>query len=318
LDRHGAGVQSEGEVFASKTVERAARHPHVRKHLQNTDGSQEIPHSMKNTSDFSRQYGPWALVTGASSGIGAEFARQLGAEGFHMVLVARREDLLHELGTELSRRSGVETRTVMIDLSEENAVDRLGSAVGDLDIGLVVSNAGTGNPGHFLAQDHEEQLRLFRLNALSHLNIAYLFGRRLAQRGGGGLLLGGAMGAAQGIPFSANDAGAKALVQSLGESLHVELRRQGVHVMTHVVPPTDTAIIRKFGLDPATMPMKPMSVTQCVSEALRAFRKKKSSFLPGRANRILSALVPTFVMRVMMGRMIERTLAKRHEQPAPA
>lgn len=273
---------------------------------------------MKTSSDFLRLYGPWALVTGASSGIGAEFARQLAAEGFCIVLAARRGELLNALSADLSQRFGVETRVVTIDLSEEDAVERLGRSVDDLDIGLVVSNAGTGNPGHFLKQDHAEQLRLFRLNALSHLNIAHLFGRRLAQRGGGGLLLGGAMGAVQGIPFSANDAGAKALVQSLGESLHVELRRQGVHVMTHVVPPTDTAIIRKFGLDPSTMPMKPMSTTQCVSETLKAFRKRKSSFLPGRINRIVSMVVPTFIMRVMMGRMIEHTLAKSFEQPSPA
>jgi hypothetical protein len=122
------------------------------------------------------------------------------------------------------------------------------------------------------------------------------------------------MGAAQGIPFSANDASAKALVQSLGESLHVELRRKHIHVMTLVVPPTDTAIIKKFGLDPETMPMKPMSATQCVSEALRAFRKGRSLCLPGAANRIMSAVIPTSVMRVMMGKMIEQTLAKREER----
>ena len=273
---------------------------------------------MRKSSSFLGRYGPWALVTGASSGIGAEFARQLAAEGFHIVLVARREALLNELAAELSARCGIESRVVVVDLSEDAAVDHLGEAVRDLDIGLVISNAGTGNPGHFLNQDHPEQLRLFRLNALSHLNIAHLFGQRLAQRGGGGLLLGGAMGAAHGIPFSANDAGAKALVQSLGESLHVELRRQGVRVMTLVVPPTDTAIIRKFGLDPATMPLKPMSTTQCVSETLHAFRKGKSSFLPGRTNRILRAIVPSFVMRSMMGRMIEQTLAKQNERLAPA
>lgn len=269
---------------------------------------------MKTSSKFLRQYGPWALVTGASSGIGAEFARQLAIQGFHIALVARREALLDDLGAELSRRFSVETRSVVVDLSEENSVDRLGAAVADLDIGLVVSNAGTGHPGHFLREDHAEQLRLFRLNALSHLNIAYLFGQRLARRGGGGLLLGGAMGAKQGIPFSANDAGAKALVQSLGESLHVELKRDGIQVMTMVVPPTDTAIIKKFGLDPATMPIKPMSTTQCVSEALRAFRNKKSLILPGRTNRIMSAIIPKFIMRVMMGKMIEQTLAKRDRQ----
>lgn len=271
---------------------------------------------MKTDVAFLRRYGPWALVTGASSGIGAEFARQLAECGFHIALAARRRNLLDELGAELTRRFGVETRSVAVDLAEENGVAQLGAAVSGLDIGLVVSNAGTGNPGHFLRQDHADQLRLFRLNALSHLNIAHLFGQRLAQRGGGGLLLGGAMGAAQGIPFSANDAASKALVQSLGESLHVELKREGIQVMTLVVPPTDTAIIRQFGLDPATMPMKPMSVSQCVSEALRAFRKEKSRALPGSVNRILSALIPTSLMRLMMGRMIEQTLARKDRQAA--
>ncbi|MEZ0472928.1 SDR family NAD(P)-dependent oxidoreductase [Luteimonas salinilitoris] len=266
---------------------------------------------MKTVSEFVRKYGPWALVTGASSGIGAEFVRQLAAEGLSVVLAARRKALLDDLGAEISGRFGVQTRSVVVDLSEEDSVDRLGAAVADLDIGLIVSNAGTGNPGSYLDNDHREQLRLFRLNALAHLNIAHLFGRRLAERGGGGLLLGGAMGAAIGIPFSANEAGAKALVQSLGESLHVELRRKRIQVMTLVVPPTHTAIIEKFGLDPKTMPMKPMSTTQCVSEALKAFRKGRSLCLPGAANRIMSTIIPTSVMRVMMGKMLEQTLARR-------
>lgn len=201
------------------------------------------------------------------------------------------------------------------DLSDEGGVDNLDAELRDLDVGLVVSNAGTGEPGHFLEQDHREQLTRFRLNALAHLNIAYAFGARLARRGGGGLILGGAMGAAQGIPFSAADAGSKALVQSLGESLHVELKRRGIRVMTLVVPPTDTAIIAKFGLNPADMPMKPMSVKQCVSEALRHFQQGRSLSLPGALNRFLTGIMPTKIMRVMMGKMIEQTLAKgeKHE-----
>jgi uncharacterized protein len=265
---------------------------------------------MKKPSNFAKQYGPWAIVTGASSGIGAEFARQLAAEGLNIALAARREELLRTVAEEVERRHGIATRCVVVDLSEESSVDELSAEVQDLDIGLVVSNAGTGQPGHFLEQDHREQLGRFRLNALAHLNIAYAFGGRLAQRGGGGIILGGALGAAHGIPFSASDASSKALVQSLGESLHVELKRKAIQVMTLVVPPTDTAIITKFGLDPADMPMNPMGVTQCVSEALRHFKQGKSLSLPGALNRLLSGIVPTRVMRVMMGKMIEQTLAK--------
>jgi short-subunit dehydrogenase len=96
---------------------------------------------------FAKTYGPWALVSGASSGIGAEFVRQLAAEGLNIVLAARRKALLDEVGADVARRFRVETHTVVVDLSEDDAVEQLGAAVGDLDIGLIVSNADTGNPG---------------------------------------------------------------------------------------------------------------------------------------------------------------------------
>lgn len=273
---------------------------------------------MARHSELAKKYGPWAVVTGASSGIGSEFVRQLASEGFDVALVARRSELLRSLADEVERHYGVKTRCEIADLSEETAVDALVAALDDLDIGLVVSNAGTGQPGHFLDQDHGDQLTRFRLNALAHLNIAYAFGGRLARRGGGGIILGGAMGAAQGIPFSACDAGSKAFVQSLGESLHVELERKRIKVMTLVVPPTNTAIIEKFGLDPSEMPMKPMSVEQCVSEALRHFRQGRSLSLPGAINRLLMGVMPTRIMRIMMGKMIEQTLARRDKQNAYA
>jgi short-subunit dehydrogenase len=273
---------------------------------------------MAHASKLAKKFGPWAIVTGASSGIGAEFARRLAAEGFNIALVARREKLLRSVTEEVERRFGVETRYAVIDLSEDTAVDALVAAFHDLDVGLVVSNAGTGQPGHFLDQDHGDQLTRFRLNALSHLNIAYAFGGRLASRGGGGIILGGAMGAAQGIPFSSCDAGSKAFVQSLGESLHVELKRKRIQVMTLVVPPTNTAIIKQFGLHPAEMPMKPMSVEQCVSEALRHFKKGRSLSLPGALNRIFMRMMPTKIMRIMMGKMIEQTLAKGDKRKAYA
>jgi short-subunit dehydrogenase len=258
-----------------------------------------------------KQFGPWALITGASSGIGAEFARQLAAMGLNVVVAARRQSLLDEVCDEVSQKHGVQARTVVVDLSDEDAVERLAEAVRDLDIGLVVSNAGTGDPGDFLKHEPGELRRLFRLNALAHLNMARHFGQRLVERGGGGILLGGAMGAAHGIPFMANDAGSKAYVQSLGESLHAELKRHRVNVTVLVVPPTNTAIIAKFGLDPATMPMKPMSTKQCVSEALASLRKNRSLCLPGRTNRLVTALIPPSIARAMMGKMIEQTLAKR-------
>ena len=265
---------------------------------------------MKSRVDQKR-FGPWALVTGASSGIGREFARQLAAIGLNTVLVARRLALLEELGREIHEQHGVQFRAVKADLSEEGFLDIVARATDDLDIGLVVSNAGTATPGEFLKHDRDELARLLRLNTLAHLDIAHHFGQRLAKRGRGGLVLTGAMGAQMGIPYVANESGAKAYVQSLGESLHVELKPKGVHVTVLVIGPTQTPIIEKFGLDPAMMPVKPMSVEQCVAEGLNALRKNRATHLNGRLNRIMDTLIPWSLTRGMMGKMMAKGLAAR-------
>jgi uncharacterized protein len=257
------------------------------------------------------QFGPWALITGASSGIGREFARQIAASGINVVLVARRESLLEEAGAEFRKAYGVECRVIVADLSEDGFMDKLIPATDDLDIGLVVSNAGTANPGEFLKHDRDELVGLLRLNAQSQLDIAHHFGRRLARRRRGGIVLGGAMGAVGGIPYAANESGTKSFIQSFGEALHVELKPVGVHVTVLVVAPTQTAIIDKFGMDPKTMPMKPMSVEQCAFEGLVALQKNRSTILPGRMNRIMDSLVPASLARTMMGKMMAKALEAR-------
>jgi short-subunit dehydrogenase len=170
------------------------------------------------------RFGPWALVTGASSGIGKEFARQIAASGINIVLVARREDLLKEVGAEFSKRYGVEHRVVVLDVSREDFIGQLASATDDLDIGLVVSNAGTGNPGEFLKHDRQLLRETVRLGAMAHLDIAHHFGAKLTERRRGGIVLAGAMGAENGVPLMANDGAAKAYVHSLGEALHFEFK----------------------------------------------------------------------------------------------
>jgi uncharacterized protein len=254
-----------------------------------------------------KQFGPWALITGASSGIGKEFARQIAASGVNVVLVARREALLEEAGAEFTKDFGVEHRIVAADLSEEGFIKKIADVTGDLDVGLAVSNAGTGNPGKFLTRDRNEMAALLRLNALAHLDIAYHFCPGFVQRGRGGILFVGAMGADKGIPYMANDAAAKAYVQSFAESLHVELKPLGVHVTVLPAALTETPVLAKLGLTPETMPMKPMKVERCVSEGLKALRDNRSLIIPGRTNRILNALVPASVTRSMMAKMFEKT-----------
>lgn len=263
-------------------------------------------------SDLERErFGPWAVITGASSGIGKEFARQIAASRINVVLVARREALLREVGAELSGTYGIEHRTVVADLSEEGFLARVAAGTKDLDVGLVVSNAGTANPGEFLKLDRRGLVRLLKLNSQAHMEIAHHFGRGLVERGRGGIVLCGAMGAVMGVPLMANESGAKSYVQSFGEALHVELAPLGVNVTVLIIGPTETAIIEKIGFDPATMPMKPMGVEQCVYEGLEALKRNRASHLSGRMNRIMNALIPAPLSRGMMLKMMAKALASR-------
>src|SRR6266404_6018410 len=258
-----------------------------------------------------KRFGPWALVTGASSGIGKEFARQVAAAGINVVLVARRENLLKQAGAEFSKRYGVEHRVVVLDVSQEDFIGQLASATNDLDIGLVVSNAGTGNPGEFLKHDRQLLRETWRISTMAHLDITHHFGAKLAKRRRGGIVLAGAMGAEGGVPLMANDGAAKAYVHSLGEALHFEFKPLGVYVTVLAAGFTDTEVIGKFGVDPTTMPMKPMSVEQCVSEALDGLRQNRSKVIPGRLNRILNALVPASLARKIEADLLGKGLASK-------
>jgi uncharacterized protein len=265
-----------------------------------------------------RRFGPWALVTGASSGIGKEFARQIAASGINVVLVARRDALLAELGRAISQEFDVQYRALAMDLSQEGFIAGLADATDDIDIGLVVSNAGTPNPGAFLKLDRQLLQATLRLNTMAHLDITHHFGAKLAERRRGGLILIGSMGAEIGVPFLANDGGAKAYVHSLGEALHYEFKPWGVYVTVVPPPLTNTAVLAKLGFDPRTMPMKPMSVEQCVSEGLNALRENRSRIVPGRMNRIMNALVPAFVKRTFTAKMLGKALAKKEAANARA
>ena len=258
-----------------------------------------------------KQFGPWALVTGASSGIGKEFAQQIAASGINVVLVARRDALLAELGHAITEEFDVQCRALSMDLSQEGFIANLALHTKDLDIGLVVSNAGTANPGEFLKLDRQLLGETLRLNTMSHLDIAHYFGRKLAERKRGGLILVGAMGAENGIPCIANDGGAKAYVHSLGEALHYEFKPLGVYVTVLAAGFTNTPVLEKFGFDPKTMPMKPMSVEQCVSEGLSSLLKNRSRIVPGRLNRIMNALVPASLARKIEADMLGKGLASK-------
>lgn len=252
------------------------------------------------------QFGPWAIVTGASSGIGKEFARQLAASGLNLVLVARRLSLLEDLGSQLESQFGVQYRAVGVDLSEPGFLETIKAATQDLDVGLLISNAGTAAVGAFLTLERSTLDQSARLNVLAHLSLVRHYSEHLAQRGRGGVLLVSSTVGTHGAPFMADYAAAKAYVLMLGEALHLEFHKQGLHLTVLMPGPTSTEGVAASGLE---MPMKLMSVEQCVAEGLVALRANRATHIAGRMNRIMAALIPGSVMRKLMGTMLARAVA---------
>ncbi|GAA0598226.1 SDR family NAD(P)-dependent oxidoreductase [Kribbella sandramycini] len=243
------------------------------------------------------KFGPWAVVTGASAGIGREFARQLAAGGLNVVISARRAAPLAELGAELEQQYDVRHRAVVADMSQPNGPHHLIEATADLDVGLLVSNAGDLVPGEFLGRELQYAFDSWQLNAGSHLVLTHHFGQRLAERGAGGVLLVGAAGAESGIPWAAAHAAAKAYTNTLARGLHAEFAERGLNLTVLTPGPTRTELQSRRAL-PET---GGTTVSNAVSTALKALKAGDVEVTPGLAARVLNSL-PASMSRRISGR----------------
>ncbi|HEU5355855.1 MAG TPA: SDR family NAD(P)-dependent oxidoreductase [Actinocrinis sp.] len=265
----------------------------------------------------SHRFGPWAVVTGASSGIGREFARQLAATGVNVVLASRRADLLAEFGQELAARHSVDYRSVPIDLSDPAAPAELAHATADLDVGLLVSNAGDMLLGEFTGHEPAALLREMQLNATAHLALIRYFAPRLVRRGSGGILLVSSMAGLQGVSHIANYAATKAYILTLGEGVHRELAPHGVHVTVLIPGATDTPMVARFGAKDTPMGRLLMPAEDCAREGLEALRANRAARISGRMNRVTVRLTPHNLRGRMFGAM-NRSMSERVGPQVPA
>ena len=260
------------------------------------------------TASFLERYGPWAIVTGASSGIGEETARQLAARGLSLVLCARRKDRLEALAAKLAAAHGIEARVLALDVGKPDFATPLLAAVEGLDVGLVVSNAGFGEKGPFLESDLARDLQMLDVNCRAFLIIAHTFAPRLVQRGRGGMIFTSSTAAFQGLPFTAHYAATKGYGLQLAEALWYELKPHNVDVLALCPGPTDTEGPRRTGVDPDKVPVKMMHVEPVVRAALEGLGKRPIA-VPGFTNQFLHVLaksLPRSVVTALAGRLVKR------------
>ena len=249
-----------------------------------------------------QHYGPWALITGASDGIGKALADQIAAAGLNVALVARSEVRLRALANDLETRHGIETAVVAADLADPDAVARVETVTSHLDIGLVVLAAGFGNTGTFLETSLADEMALIAVNISAVSRLSHTFAGRLAERGKGGIVLFGSIVGWQGVPGQANYAASKAYVQSLAEGLHDELEPHGVDVLAVAPGPVASGFGARAGLA-MTGATAPEVVATATLEALG----RRRTVVPGARGRFLTAALrplPRRFRSLILGRVI--------------
>jgi short-subunit dehydrogenase len=263
---------------------------------------------------FAERYGPWALVTGASSGIGAAFARAIAARGLDVVLVARRHDVLVRLAAELRERHGVDARPVACDLADAGFLDVLGPAVAGLDVGLLVNNAGFCNTGLLIENPLAAELALVDVNCRAPLVLAHEFGGAMRARGRGGIVFVASTVGLSPTPTWANYAASKAYDLFLGEAMYEEMRPFGVDVLAVCPGATRTGFQEVARLDIDRAPLSQLMVRDPGAVAERALARlgRTPSTIVGWDNALtafLLRLAPRRLVAKAMGVFIRRVTA---------
>jgi uncharacterized protein len=201
---------------------------------------------------LTEQYGPWAVIAGGSEGLGISFAEQLAAEGINLMLIARSADKLEAVAAPMRAKHGVQVRTAAIDLASENVTAAVASACGDIEVGLLIHIAGAASgPNLVIDQTEEEIMHLIRLNSIGQTMLARHFGKAMAERGRGGIILTGSMGANAGCFQLAVYSAVKAYTLTFAEGLWAEMRPRGVDVAALMIGRTRTPALERseYGRD---------------------------------------------------------------------
>jgi short-subunit dehydrogenase len=254
------------------------------------------------------------LITGASSGIGAAFARKLAARGRNVFLVARSEDKLIALCNELGRLTSIRAQYLALDLQQPDAGSQLVEETNKrgLEIEMLINNAGFGSMGDFVKLDLNHELDMIQLNVRSLVDLTHRFLGPMRERKRGSIINVASTAAFQAVPYMATYAATKAFVLSFSEALWEENRLHGVHVMALCPGVTETNFFHASGID--RPPMRTIETPEEVVEtALRALERRKSTVISGWTN-LFTVAAERFVPRSVVTKVAGKALRSRFEE----
>lgn len=240
---------------------------------------------MKNT--FRAKYGDWALITGATSGIGKALAFEIAKKGLNIVLVARTQEKLEQVAQGIKEKHRVSTRIIQVDLLEKSGLDIILSETKNLSIGMLILSAGIENNGSFVKNDIETEVKVVELNILSTLRLTHHFAIKMEEKKRGGILFVSSLTAHMPSPLFSNYASTKSYVFNFGSSLYAELKPKGIDVSILSPGVTNTPMSLKSGINWKNSKAQIMEPTDVATEAITNFGKKLS-IIPGKGNKTIA------------------------------
>ncbi|MFN0187280.1 MAG: SDR family NAD(P)-dependent oxidoreductase [Bacteroidia bacterium] len=238
--------------------------------------------SLNEKTRLKTKYGEWAIVTGASSGIGLELATLLAGAGFNLIISSRYVDKLREIEKRLKLISNIEIKIAASDISENEGVDKIIQTAQGLNVGLLVLSAGYGTSGNFIENSLHSEINMLKVNCEALLSLTHYYSQQFVQQKRGGIILMSSMVAFQGTPFSANYAATKAYVQTLAEAIAVELKPNGVDVLAAAPGPVESGFSQR-----ANMKMSASMTPQQIGVPILKALGRKTTVLPGFLTKLL-------------------------------
>ena len=255
--------------------------------------------------NLNEKYGKYALITGASSGIGEAFARKLAELGMNLVLIARREDRLERIKFELLEKYNIDIINIKLDLLQEDFLDVIISQTKSLEIGMLINNAGYGSTGLFNNNDSLFEINMVKLNCVVPTILTHHFIKQMVERKKGAVIFLGSVVAVQPTPIMSTYSATKVFNAYLGESLWYEMRRNHIDVLSLNPGGTSTEFQRIADISSGPFTR---TAEQVVNTGLNALGRKPSVIdgFPNKLTSVIARFLPKKLGLFITGKVIEK------------